>query len=816
MVLPERSEPPLMLHKKGLLPLLLPSTKDLKTKEGSEVLLPRSFFVPLSRKRTELAGISLLQEGRMGVSGRSCSFQDYDRRPSAGLPYGAASFNAASNSHSSSDFSATIHTGIHSSASHEKGDKEDHFSKTSVLFSSLHRSQERWTKPANYRPVMPEHPPDGPQVQDGKDFGHRFLHPCSNVGMYGGLPGCLLSCPHGLAQPQVSGVHSRRSDICLPVPPLWALHCPMGFFQDYEAYQSPPAYSYPPFPLLSGRFPSPGPFQGGTGITNGLCSLTSWASWHQDQCQEVKSIPVSNGGIPRGYISPGLTPSVTSGFQDHQDQVSVSGHLQCIPSHSTPTGKLGGNSQLCLLLHPSGTSSPQTRHFLDEQQHHCRSKGQAGFSFQGSVVLAGNLDRRLVPECSNSYESSYSHFAADDRRFSFGMGRHSHPSLGFRGLAKSLLGQFHKLAGTQCSFSFGPVLPAPYSRSLRSAPYRQHHSNLLYSEPRLPQIYGSHVLDDISPGVLQSSLCDPFSKTSEWFPQCPGRPKVSSPSSVNRVVSGHGDLRVDLLPSWGSSGGSVCHSGKSSPSSLCVSLSRPGCSGRERSVVPMGPLGVNLPIPSCSAPSQSCDSSASIPRSRCAYSPLLCTVKLAAQPPSTVSQSASSSTSSFVVAGDQDRSGFSPQPFCFSSSRVDTVSRGLLASGFDPVSIRIFLLSHAESSTRQYQSVWSKFLSFLSLRRIPHRDTSVAVVCNFLAREATVNSLKYRTLSGYRCALHLPILWACNIDINTPASDRFLRGLFNHVPPVRAKPMPIWNINVLLDFLQSSRFEPLQSTLSLC
>ena len=142
---------------------------------------------------------------------------------------------------------------------------------------------------------------------------------------------------------------------------------------------------------------------------------------------------------------------------------------------------------------------------------------------------------------------------------------------------------------------------------------------------------------------------------------------------------------------------------------------------------------------------------------------------------------------------------------------MDTVRKGLLSAGFDSDSSEIYLRSHTTSTTGQYQSVWSKFLEFLDSTNTPHSTVNVATVCNFLSHQAKVVGLQYRTVSGYRCALRLPILWASGLDINCFTSDQFLRGLFNFTPPVRCRPMPIWNVNVLLEFLLSDEFEPLDS-----
>ena len=136
---------------------------------------------------------------------------------------------------------------------------------------------------------------------------------------------------------------------------------------------------------------------------------------------------------------------------------------------------------------------------------------------------------------------------------------------------------------------------------------------------------------------------------------------------------------------------------------------------------------------------------------------------------------------------------------------------GLLSDGWPEDAISMLLLAHRAGSVRQYQSVWDKFLSFLSLRGLSASDVSVGVVCDFLSFHAVTFRRAYRTLSGYRSALRHPLLFAFRIDVNCVASDLFLRGVFNYVPPVRARVMPLWSLDVLLGFLLGPPFEPLES-----
>ena len=123
----------------------------------------------------------------------------------------------------------------------------------------------------------------------------------------------------------------------------------------------------------------------------------------------------------------------------------------------------------------------------------------------------------------------------------------------------------------------------------------------------------------------------------------------------------------------------------------------------------------------------------------------------------------------------------------------------------------MLLLAHKDSTTSQYQGVWEKFMAFLSRKRLSVSDMSVGVVCNFLHYQASVMGRKYRTLSSYHSALRLPLIYACNIDVKCLTSDLFLRGAYNFRPPVKAKPMPKWSLNMLLRFLSGPLFEPLDS-----
>ena len=141
---------------------------------------------------------------------------------------------------------------------------------------------------------------------------------------------------------------------------------------------------------------------------------------------------------------------------------------------------------------------------------------------------------------------------------------------------------------------------------------------------------------------------------------------------------------------------------------------------------------------------------------------------------------------------------------------MDTMSSALLARGYSEQSVSLILRAHRASTRNQYQSVWSKFLSFLDSRNASSRDVSVPVVCDFLALHCTSGGKMYRTITVYKSALRHPLLFACGLDLVSEEARLLMRGVFNHRPPQRAAPMPLWSLNGLLCFLQSDLFEPLQ------
>ena len=115
---------------------------------------------------------------------------------------------------------------------------------------------------------------------------------------------------------------------------------------------------------------------------------------------------------------------------------------------------------------------------------------------------------------------------------------------------------------------------------------------------------------------------------------------------------------------------------------------------------------------------------------------------------------------------------------------------------------------HRDSTKRQYQSVWEKFLEYLSLMNIIHASVSVYTVINFLAFHARRFDRAYSTIAVYKNAVRYPLWYGIKVDIDTREMSDFMRGMFGWKPKPKSTRLPKWDLNQLLEWFASEEFWP--------
>ena len=102
--------------------------------------------------------------------------------------------------------------------------------------------------------------------------------------------------------------------------------------------------------------------------------------------------------------------------------------------------------------------------------------------------------------------------------------------------------------------------------------------------------------------------------------------------------------------------------------------------------------------------------------------------------------------------------------------------------------------------------------SYLARNHLRREDVSVATVANFLGRQFLDNGLATSTVLNYFYAVIKPVKAKFNLNLDSDENIKDLISAMKKVRPGRrgASVFPKWSLQGLLDFLNSSVFEPLE------
>ena len=101
------------------------------------------------------------------------------------------------------------------------------------------------------------------------------------------------------------------------------------------------------------------------------------------------------------------------------------------------------------------------------------------------------------------------------------------------------------------------------------------------------------------------------------------------------------------------------------------------------------------------------------------------------------------------------------------------------------------------------------FIEYLSIQGVPQTNASKQDVINFLDYHTDVKGRGYRTVAKYRAALKVPLKKALRIKLDTSFNLSYMRGLRGESPPILSAPMPLWDVDTVMNFLCTGGFEPL-------
>ena len=145
-------------------------------------------------------------------------------------------------------------------------------------------------------------------------------------------------------------------------------------------------------------------------------------------------------------------------------------------------------------------------------------------------------------------------------------------------------------------------------------------------------------------------------------------------------------------------------------------------------------------------------------------------------------------------------------------SREDAWVRGLVSSGIDRDIASLIPNCHKDSTKRQYESAWKKWKMFCYTKGIRTEDVLMSTIINFLGRNFLDENRALSTIQNYFYALKDPVRYVYNLDISINEDvKKLFAAIWRQKPGRRGMAlMPTWSLEEVLNFLNSSVYEPLE------
>ena len=301
-------------------------------------------------------------------------------------------------------------------------------------------------------------------------------------------------------------------------------------------------------------------------------------------------------------------------------------------------------------------------------------------------------------------------------------------------------------------------------------------------------------------GISDNLLCSGVSKCYS------GRPEQERGDSPQRVVPSSPDLRPDLGMVGRSSHRLICDQSQFQKASLC--LSSGGSAGMESGrlflrLASPGPLRLpSVPLYSASGKqTKAVQTDQDDPSG-----PLVAQATVVPRPDVNVFRQTQTPSNKTRHASAALRKGHAQGYFHSSSNRLATLERKYRARGFSILASRRMARSVKPSSSALYQCRWKIFRDWCLRHDLSAASTPISKVADFFIYLKDQRSLSLSAVKGYRAVVSSVQPWVGkNQYINT------LFKAFNKDINKNICRQFSWNLDIVLKYLRSNKFEPLNS-----
>ena len=769
-------------------------------------------------QRASLGKESFHSQERMGVTGGLSSNFNNDFGSQAGFSHRSPSILFSSPSCSDQQGQCisdqTICTRLDSKRSNKR-DRGSNCGGSPILLRNVHSTEGQNVGPSYYKPKIVKQISVSSVIQDGDGTQDCPKYLECQMGLQDRPQGRLFPCPDCMGISEVFCVCNRREDVCVSVHAIRPSSSALGVFEGDQTAKGLPSHTEDDCPLFLGRFPA---FSRHTGETqtsdlNGSEYVQEVGS--QSELEEVFNFSSSGSGISGSSFQTRYSSTSSSGGESSEDCSSDSSDGYDSESNEERSGRAVGSPELCFFPGSVGEATSSASANMDELPDGSRDEGLSGGSSVPVSIRLALLDKQELASLAGFHEDPSSHTPADDRCIRTRVGGSVPSSQSVGTVAPGAAGGVNQLVRASSDFSFSGLFQGGIERQSSATFNGQHDSSLLYNEAGNAQIPDFDGFDDENTRDVLARRYNSSSKAPARLPEHFSGYGVQIGSNIVGMGSRLGDMEVRMGEADAAEGracGLVRQQVQQEIEQVRLSFPGPSSPGYQCPFGSVGPVGSNLSLPSNWCHGGSYGSASSVQRQGCSNSTLV-------QGSSMVYQSAGQifgthSVTSFFNSFARNVQGNSvpPTAFVISASRVETMKWALLRMGYSAQATITIINCEKPSTRRQYQSNWKNFLLYLAAQGFSHADISRPIVTDFLEFYSTEMLRQYRTISVYKAALVYPLKWACGIHLeDLDITARFMRGVFNNNPPDSAAPMPEWSINVVLRFLRSHYFEPLDT-----
>ena len=396
------------------------------------------------------------------------------------------------------------------------------------------------------------------------------------------------------------------------------------------------------------------------------------------------------------------------------------------------------------------------------------------------------------------------------RRFSRRLGSGSRGHASFRAVVLNTEERTHKYPGAQGNLAGSPGIITYSKRQDSSCLFRQPDSTSLHLETRgnkiLESLQSSQGSDSLVRTKQHRTYASVHSRRKE---RSSGRPQQERASPSHRVDSSPTSLRPTVAAMGPTTSGSVRHESKQEAAKLHVSPcgSSSYSSGRFFTrLVQRGPLC----LPSFRSHQKGLkqvSGQSKLQNDSCGA--LVASKRVVPGPSKPGSGGTKASSTQTRPAASASGESSSLKPPHASLDRLETLNCLLRFRKFSSKVSKSIYGARGPTTNALYQQRWATFVSWCRSRKISASRVTISQVCEFLIYLFEEKNMAPATIQGYRSSLH-SVLRHTGLRINNDEDVADVVRSLRIRAPKNLKKTVNWNLDVVLKFLCSEKFEPLR------